>query len=81
MNTQNQTISVPSGFAFNAYYVKLEVDTSFTSTGDVLTVNVPASHSVDINLGAPGVPEPASFTLGAAGLGALLLTKTVKKRA
>ena len=72
-------INTPNGNAFTAYEVKLEVDTTFTSPTQTLTVNVTPATTIDINPAA--VPEPASMALGAIGFAALLYAKVRQKRA
>ncbi len=64
--------------SIQGYDITLEIDWNSTQFGQKLTLDIPASSSIDINP-ASTVPEPSSLLLFAPGLGFLLLRRFRKK--
>ena len=76
VTTSFAAFNTPQGNPFSGgYEVRLEVDSSFSSSTQLMTVNAPSS--IDL---LPSTPEPGSMWLAAIGFAGLVSTKLLRRR-
>ena len=71
-------INTPLGETLTGYQISLSTTFLADAIGEVLSVNIPARDSIDINPAGAAVPEPGAFVL--AGTGALVLIAARRRR-